>query len=264
MLFFPRFYLLLAQPLELDVKFRWCGNDPAVVNTSPAFRVWGSMEYAEAYVRGTHLDDYDREAEKDILLRWRDGDRKAFGILVGRYMEDAYLTALGLTGNAEDARDLSQDAFVKAFQARSSFDPSRPFYPWFYRILKNHCLNYVQRIRRRTESLYADSEETRERFATEGPTTLEKLVKEERVRIIHAAINRLTFEHREIIVLKNFKGLSYREIAEVLDVPIGTVMSRLYYARRALRQIITEWESTGMPEDAYAGSRPAGRHGEVV
>ena len=77
-----------------------------------------------------------QDSERDVIERWRSGDKKAFEILVKRHMSDAYMTALGFAGNSEDARDLSQDAFVKAFQARRQFDPQRPFYPWFYRILK--------------------------------------------------------------------------------------------------------------------------------
>jgi hypothetical protein len=83
------------------------------------------MELSQTYAGGFLLD----ETERDVIERWRNGDKKAFEQLVKRHMTDAYLTALGFTGNAEDARDLSQDAFVKAFQARRRFDPQRPFYP---------------------------------------------------------------------------------------------------------------------------------------
>ena len=178
------------------------------------------------------------------------GNKQAFEQLVRRYRTDAYLTALGFTGNSEDARDLSQEAFIKAHQARRRFDPSRPFYPWFYRILRNHCINFIQRTRRKHEPLHYEDQPERERFQSPGPTPLEQLEKEERKRLVRSAIERLSDEHREVIILKNFRGLSYKEIAAALDTPIGTVMSRLYYARRMLKEIILELEQTGVsPEE---------------
>ncbi len=205
-----------------------------------------------------------QETERDVIERWRKGDKRAFEKLVKRHMADAYLTALGFTGNSEDARDLSQDAFVKAFQARRRFDPKKPFYPWFHRILRNHCLNFLTRVRKRTETLYFDEALDNERFASNRPTPLEQLEKNERIRLMRAAIDRLSAEHREVIILKNFRGLSYREMADMLDTPIGTVMSRLYYARKILKEIIMEWERSGV--DVRARSHASGRTspGEVV
>ncbi len=145
---------------------------------------------------------------------------------------------------------LSQEAFIKAYQARHRFDASRPFYPWFYRILKNHCLNFVQRGRK---DVSIDDENNHRELASGRPTALEDLESEERRRIVRAAVDRLADDHREIIVLKSFKELSYREIADVLEIPIGTVMSRLYYARQALRAIIEEIERTGIDADDKRG-----------
>lgn len=205
-----------------------------------------------------------QENEQDVIRRWLSGDKKAFEILVRRHMANAYLTALGFTGNAEDARDLSQDAFIKAFQARRRFDPQRPFYPWFYRILRNHCLNFLQRVRKKSEPLYFDESLDNERFRSSVPSPVEQLEKTERVRLVRAAVDRLSVEHREVIILKNFEGLSYREIAEVLDVPMGTVMSRLYYARRMLKELIQEWEQKGVTADARRSATGHAEPGEVV
>ena len=180
--------------------------------------------------------------EQDLIRRWKKGDKKAFGKLVRRYMSDAYMIALGFTRNSDDARDLSQDAFVRAYQARVQFEEGRPFYPWFYRILRNRCLNFVKREKRKSEPLYYDDSPDRERFAAAGPSALENLEREERARLLHAALDRLSFEHKEVIVLKNFKGYSYEQIAESLNIPIGTVMSRLYYARKMLKNTLVEME----------------------
>lgn len=187
--------------------------------------------------------------ENEIVAGWQRGDKRCYEKLVRRYMADAFLVAYGFVGNAEDARDLSQEAFVKAYRARARFEAGRPFYPWLYRILRNHCLNFVQRTRR---NLSIDAEDFHREIACPRPTALDELESEERKRIVRAAIARLSEDHREIIVLKTFKELSYKEIAGVLGIPIGTVMSRLFYARQALRVLIEEIELTGV-EDAAGG-----------
>ena len=182
------------------------------------------------------------DAEQDLIRRWKRGDKQAFEALVRRHMSDAFYVAYGYVGNAEDARDLSQDAFIRAYQARARFDETRPFYPWLYRILKNHCLNFVTRGRRHVS---LDDENEHREIASPAATVLEDMEDNERRRLVRAAIDRLSEDHREIIVLKNFKEHSYREIADLLGIPIGTVMSRLFYARQALRTVIEEMERGG-------------------
>ena len=204
------------------------------------------------------------ENEQDLIRRWKNGDKKAFGELVRQYMSDAYLIALGFARNSDDARDLSQDAFIRAYEARAQFEEGRPFYPWFYRILRNRCLNFVSREKKKSESLYYKDSPDRERFASGGPTALEKLEKKERARLLHAAIDRLSFDHNEIIVLKNFRGLSYEEISGRLNIPIGTVMSRLYYARKMLKEILVEMEQHGFAEETELIPSAHAAAGEVT
>lgn len=187
--------------------------------------------------------------ERDLIRGWKRGDKKAYEALVRRYMSDAFYVAYGFVGNAEDARDLSQEAFIKAHLARARFDEERPFYPWLYRILKNHCLNFVTRSR---SNVSIDDENEHRELPSAGPTPLENLESDERKRIVRAAIDRLSDDHREIIVLKNFREHSYREIADILGIPIGTVMSRLFYARQALRALIEEMEQGGTAGHAGA------------
>ena len=131
------------------------------------------------------------ENESQVILDWIQGNKRAYEALVRHYRTDAYLVAYGFVGNREDARDLSQDAFIKAYQARDRFDASRPFYPWFYRILKNHCLNFIRRGGRRTVPLTYEDSPDRERFAAPGATPLERLEREERRRCVRAAVDLL-------------------------------------------------------------------------
>lgn len=183
------------------------------------------------------------DPEKDLIRRWKRGEKQAFETLVRRHMTDAFYVAYGFVGNAEDARDLSQEAFVKAYQARAGFDENRPFYPWLYRILKNHCLNFVTRGHRHVS---LDDENEHREIASPALSPLENLEESERKRLVRTALDRLSEDHREIIVLKNFKEHSYKEIADILGVPIGTVMSRLFYARQALRALIEQLEREGL------------------
>lgn len=197
------------------------------------------------------------ENERDVIIQWKNGNKRAYELLVRHYMRDAFLVAYGLVGNAEDARDLSQEAFIRAYRARERFDVDRPFYPWLYRIIKNLCINFAGRSMKRMSSLYYDESPDRERFASPQTTPLEALERDERIRLVRAAVDMLSNDHREIIVLKNFRGHSYQEIAELLDIPIGTVMSRLYYARRALKEIVERLEAEGLPEETSLGATPA-------
>ncbi|HET6347474.1 MAG TPA: RNA polymerase sigma factor [Candidatus Krumholzibacteria bacterium] len=182
------------------------------------------------------------DPEQELIQRWKRGDKRAFETLVRRHMTDAFYVAYGFVGNAEDARDLSQEAFVKAYQARARFDETRPFYPWLYRILKNHCLNFVTRGRRH---ISLDDENEHREIASNAASPLETMEERETCRLVRAALDRLSEDHREIIVLKNFQEHSYREIADILGIPIGTVMSRLFYARQALRAVIEDMEREG-------------------
>jgi len=190
--------------------------------------------------------------EREVVIDWKKGNKKAYEKLVRHYMQDVFLVAYGMVGNREDARDLSQEAFVKAYQARERFDEDRPFYPWLYRILKNHCLNFIKRGMRYTTSLYYEDNPDREKFASPGATPVEEMERSERHRLLRAAMDMLSDDHREIIVLKNFRDHSYQEIADILDIPIGTVMSRLYYARKALKDIIERLEAEGLPEPDHS------------
>lgn len=169
--------------------------------------------------------------ERALIIRCQRGDRRAFEPIVTRHMRQATAFALTWTGNAEDALDLSQEAFIRAFRAIGRFDPERPFYPWFYTILRNLCLNHLGRAARLMEVPLADNFQR----AANTPLPDAALERSETRRQVWDALRRLDAKDREILVLREFQGLTYAEIAEVLGIPRGTVMSRLHYARRHLR-----------------------------
>jgi RNA polymerase sigma-70 factor (ECF subfamily) len=174
--------------------------------------------------------------EATLMSRARDGDAHAFGELVRRHMRRAYFASLGLVGSHDDALDLSQEAFTRALNASSKLDPERPFYPWLYGILRRLCLNHLRDGRSRQAKLAEAGawlqDEARERASGADPSRAAE--RDELRRRLATAIESLPPIQREVLVLREFEGLRYREIAELLEIPEGTVMSRLYAARNGL------------------------------
>lgn len=190
----------------------------------------------------TVLDTAKGTDDAALVARAKTGDAAAFAALVERHMRRAYAAALGLVGSHEDALDLSQEAFARAYRAKATLDPGRPFYAWLYAVLRRLCFNHLRdrgtrrrRIDEERDWLVADAEARAEEESPERRAAASEL----RGRIT-AAIEDLPDTEREAIVLKEFEGLKYREIAELLDVPVGTVMSRLFSARRRLARALEE------------------------
>ena len=174
-------------------------------------------------------DDEDLALVRQSLA----GQTEAFGGLVTRYQKVMYTVALRMLGNSEDAQDATQDAFVKAFQRLTTFDPSYRFYSWMYRILINECLN-LNRGRHPEQPLETE--------VTGGPNPFDTTLAGELRLQIHTALLRLTPEYRSVVVLRHFAGQSYEEIAETLAIPEKTVKSRLYTARQQLGEMLLGWQ----------------------
>lgn len=157
------------------------------------------------------------------IEKCQNGEKDAFRFLVESYQKQAARHAVAILGSCEDAPDAVQEAFIDAYQSLGDFDKTRRFYPWFYVLLRNRCLKMTAR-RKRTENL----EETEILAPQPGVSREERLT-------LEAALLALGKEDREIIALKYLDGLSYQEIADFLKIPRGTVMSRLFHARRKLQ-----------------------------
>ena len=165
--------------------------------------------------------------DAETIKRCQQGDQEAFRHLVERYQKRAVAHAMVILLNRDDAEDAVQDAFIDAFKAIGTFDTSRTFYQWFYVLLRNRCYKMTAR-RRPTESL-DDVQLLAPQQGTADDTRLE----------LEKALPSLTPEEREIVSLKYFSGLSYDDLATHLQVPRGTVMSRLFNARRRLKGKLT-------------------------
>jgi len=185
------------------------------------------------------VDATSPEDEEILVGRARAGDRDAFGHLVDRYRRRAYVQALGLVGSREDALDLSQEAFVRAYRARRTLDPARPFYAWLYQILRRLCFNFLRNARTRERRMQEEGRawlvDRAEAAALDPAAALDRAETRRRVAL---ALEQLPAREREVLVLKEFEDLKYREIAQLVGIPIGTVMSRLYSARRRLAETL--------------------------
>jgi RNA polymerase sigma-70 factor (ECF subfamily) len=172
----------------------------------------------------------------ELVQKCQAGDMSAFQELVSRYQQKVFMVILGLLRNREDALEVAQETFFRAYRKIKSFQGGSAFYTWLYRIAVNIAIDAQRRQKRNPldfresmdDILEARDEVARDPFADVHD-------KELRVKLIQA-INDLTPEHRAVIVLRTLEGLSYKEIGEVLGCSEGTVMSRLHYARKKLQQ----------------------------
>jgi len=185
---------------------------------------------------------YVNASEPMLMRRASHGDNTAFGELVRRHMRQAYRAALGLVGSPDDAMDLSQDAFARALKYAARMDPERPFYPWYYQILRRLCFNFLRDRKNRQRLLNETGAWLAEDLTGGGPgeNPEARLQREDARRAVANALARLPEAQREVLVLREFEGLKYKEIADLLSIPTGTVMSRLYTARRALADALEE------------------------
>lgn len=181
----------------------------------------------------------DLPEDNELIQRSIAGDKNAFGLLVIRYMQRAYYLARTFTGSHEDALDLSQEAFVKLWRSLGKLDPEKDFFPYFYAILRNLCLNFVRDTKKRATPFSFIMNDGEIRGAQSVlPDSI--VIQSELPAMIGKSLNNIPAEDREIILLKDIHGYSYKEIAALLSIPIGTVMSRLYTARSRFRTSMKE------------------------
>jgi RNA polymerase sigma-70 factor (ECF subfamily) len=167
------------------------------------------------------------------------GDKKAFGRLVDLHKRPVYGLCVRLLRHPEDARDAAQETFVRAYAALATFDPAQPFAPWLLRIARNHCLDLVRRRGARPAEVALDAapEEggARELADPDAPRPDDTLERRELSGSLSKAVAALPANYREVVELFHVEHLSYKEIAQAMDVPIGTVMTWLHRARARLR-----------------------------
>jgi RNA polymerase sigma factor RpoE len=184
--------------------------------------------------------------EKVLVKQAQAGDLQAYDELVRRYQERIYSTVYHMTANHEDANDLAQEAFIKAYQAIESFKGGSSFYTWVYRIAINKTINFLKQRRNKTQISLDDLD-----FNAEHDPDLVALISERTPRReinlaelqerLNAAMQKLSEPHRLVVTLHDVQGLSHDEIAEMMDCNVGTVRSRLFYARQQLQAHLADY-----------------------
>jgi len=186
--------------------------------------------------------------ERDLVLAAKSGDRSAFKTLAERYYTRLYRMLLGMTRNEDTALDLTQDTFVKALGSIGGFKMNSSFYTWLFRIGRNTALDRFRRDKHTgVPREYDDGLDHADRGTGAAAAAYEddgdpmkRTASREALGKVRAALDEIRPEHREIILLREVEELSYDEIAEVIEIKIGTVMSRLFAARKSLRRVLGE------------------------
>ena len=184
--------------------------------------------------------------ESELVQRARKGDLPAYDELVRRYQERIYATVYHMTANHEDANDLAQEAFIKAFHALKSFKGGSSFYTWVYRIAVNKTINFLKQRKNRSQMSLNDLD-----FNAEHDPDLVALISDKTPRRevnltelqekLNEAMQKLSDPHRLVVTLHDVQGLSHEEIAKIMECNIGTVRSRLFYARQQLQAHLSDY-----------------------
>ena len=181
--------------------------------------------------------------EKDLIRKAKQGDMLAFEELILKHEKIVYNVALRMMNHSEDARDISQEVFLKAYRSLSNFDERSAFSTWLYRITHNTCIDEMRKRKGKQtysleEELESEDGSMQRQIADESDTPEESLLREEQKSEILQALDTLSEEHKAAIILRDVKGLAYEEIAEILELSLGTVKSRINRARNRLKNEI--------------------------
>ena len=184
-----------------------------------------------------------------LITECREGNTAAFGELVSRYQDRLFNTVVRLVDNAEDARDVVQEAFLHAYQSLHSFKGDSLFFTWLYRIAVNTAIS-MKRKQRPVLRLHASDDDKAaldplDPAESNRPGHALEMAEEERK--VHSALSKLSSEHRAVLVMKDMEGMKYEVMAEVLGVPIGTIRSRLHRARLEIRDILLQLDKPEAP-----------------
>lgn len=191
---------------------------------------------------GEHLSD---KGKKDLGLveKAKKGDQAAFAELMDRYRESVYFMLLKMIKNSDDAEDLTIEAFGKAFNRLEQYSPSYAFSTWLFKIASNNCIDFIRKKRVYLTSMdhaYANSDGDSVRIDVESNTLdpEEEIIKDQKVKMMRLVVSKLKPRYRELIEKRYFQELSYEEIAQEMDLPLGTVKAQLFRARDFLANMM--------------------------
>jgi RNA polymerase sigma-70 factor (ECF subfamily) len=189
------------------------------------------------------------ENDLNLVKRARNGDRAAFNDLVERYQRRLYSVCFGILRNQDDAMDMVQETFIRAYRNLDRFEGNSSFYTWAYRIARNVCIDHIRKAKRHREVDYDDTWSGHQE-ASEQHSLLPSRLDIDPARVasrkelaaqLEKALDTLSPKHREILLLREIEGMAYADIAALLEISIGTVMSRLFFARKNMQQALAEY-----------------------
>ena len=190
----------------------------------------------------------DRDLDWAIVQRVQNGEVSAFNQLVQKYRQPLFSTIYNMTGNREDATDIAQEVFIKAFQSMKRFRGQASFYTWLYRIAVNSSITFIKRAKKQRFINYETIDETLvsseilEYFTAKTKTEKGALLKELQEKL-NEALQKLSPKHRIVVILHEVEGMNHKEIADITKTSEGTVRSRLHYAKKMLQGFLQEYIS---------------------
>ena len=182
-------------------------------------------------------DIHIKDSDEILVERVKNGSKDAYAELVRRYMKKAYSIAYQFLGNSEDAKDISQDVFVKIYQSIGRFKEGHKFFSWFYKILINHCIN----VRRKKVLLPFIADDFTLNTSPDEEMIEDNIDRQELKSEVNRAISKLPLKQRRVLILCEIEGLSQKEVSEMINISEGTVRSRLFYARKRLQKHLNKY-----------------------
>lgn len=192
----------------------------------------------------SHLTEKAIRDYKLVQLALNKGDQNAYAELMHHYRDSLYFMLLKMTNDATDADDLTIEAFGKAFKNLHQYTPEFAFSTWLFKIASNNCIDFIRKKKKNTFSLdqsfydFEDSEEMSHKLASPTPDPEEHYIKKQKIKLMRQVVEKLKPHYRTLIELRYFQELSYEEIAQELNLPLGTVKAQLFRAREFLYQIL--------------------------
>jgi len=198
---------------------------------------------ASKYIKG-QLDSVSDKTDEQLVDAFKNGDEKAFEIIIYRYKHRLTRLAWSVVHNEDDAMDIVQESFIKVYRKLHSFQGTSKLYTWLYRIVMNHSIDYV---RKRPSATIVPVDEMLHEPASKDKSMRPdiNLLNKELNKKIFEAVDKLPEKQKKAVILREVEDLSYNEIAEIMSCTVGTVMSRLYYAREKLREILKPYVEDG-------------------
>ncbi len=205
-------------------------------------------------------DETEPVHEKELVRLAKAGDAEAFRQLFERHNRRAFALALGVVRNPDDALDIVQDAFIKAHRYLPKFEGTSSFYTWLYRIVMNLAIDHLRKVKRAHQVDFSDAMAHGDDEADIGESSLlptilgsdpsKSLMRREMREHISIALDKLSDNHRTVLMMRELDGLSYEEMAQVMDCSKGTIMSRLFHARKNMQQFLLELMGEAKEQEA--------------